>query len=308
LSTETGTHADVKAVGNVSHVLLYDASPQLVSIEYVSATNTYQLWSSRTTPTNISLPSGHETATIDVDSTGRMWLATTGTTEVRVLSSASPYTSFTAVSPDLATNITDDDIAVVTALPNGTVGVLWSNQGTSRFEFKYHRNVDPVNTWSALEVGASGTDIADDHLNVAVDSRNSNLYATVKTTCEISCGVTTGLLVRRLSGGGPGGIWDSMYSVDTVGTRAIVLLNEATNSVRVTYTASTQGNNIISKTASLSSLNSWSSAQTLMSGSLNDATSTKQNWTTDVVILATDYDNHYPNPPYTTRGVRLFSP
>jgi hypothetical protein len=303
LSSETGTHADVKSVGNIAHVLLYDASPQLVSIQHVSATNTWQLWASRTTPTSITLPSGHETATIDVDSTGRMWLATTGTTMVRVLSSASPYTSFTAVSPDLATNINDDDIAVVTALPNNTVGVLWSNQNTQAFGFKYHVDGASPNTWSADEVPASGGDIGDDHLNVAVDSRNSTFYAAVKTTCEAACGVTTGLLVRRLSGGGPGGTWDDIYTVDLSGTRAMVTLNEAANRVRVTYTADTGGNNIVTKTSPMSSI-SFGSAQTLGSGAFNNATSTKQNVSTDIVILWSDY----PSAPFNARGTRLFNP
>ena len=73
LSTETGTHADVKHVGSVAHILLYDSTPQLVSVEYV--TGSYQLWSTRPTATSISLPDS-EIATIDIDSTGRMWLAT----------------------------------------------------------------------------------------------------------------------------------------------------------------------------------------------------------------------------------------
>jgi hypothetical protein len=313
LSTETGTHADVKSLSTgVAHVLLYDASTQLVSIQFQSSgcpspqgSPCYQLWPTRTTPTNITLPAGHETATIDIDSTGRMWLATTGTTMVRVLTSPSPYTTFTAVTPDLATGINDDDNAVVTALPNGTVGVLWSDQetGGGGFGFKYHVDGANVNTWSALEIPAIGGDIGDDHLNVAVDSRNSTLYAAVKTTCEASCGVTTGLLVRRLSGGGPGGTWDPIYNVDTAGTRGIVTLNEAANRVRVTYTASTGGNNIVTKTSPISSI-SFGSATTLGSGSFNNATSTKQNMSTDLVILWSDY----PAAPFSARGTRLVNP
>ncbi len=75
LSPATGTHADVKAVGAVAHVLLFNgASSQLASIEYVGGT--YQAWSTR--PGNVALPldASTETATLDVDSSGRRWIAT----------------------------------------------------------------------------------------------------------------------------------------------------------------------------------------------------------------------------------------
>ena len=95
ISSETGTHADTKALGSVTHILLHGASPELVSVEYVSGTNTYQLWTSRPTATAISLPSS-ETATIDVDSTGRMWLATESGPDILVYYSDSPYSSFSS--------------------------------------------------------------------------------------------------------------------------------------------------------------------------------------------------------------------
>ncbi len=43
LSTRTDTRADTKAVGTVTHVLLYSSAPALVSVEYVG--DTYVLWS-----------------------------------------------------------------------------------------------------------------------------------------------------------------------------------------------------------------------------------------------------------------------
>ena len=50
ISDSTDAQADVKAVGDVAHILLHDASPELISVEYVSGTNTYQPWSSRPRP------------------------------------------------------------------------------------------------------------------------------------------------------------------------------------------------------------------------------------------------------------------
>lgn len=60
-----------------------------------------------------------------------MWLATqfnTGSNrEMRAYASAAPYESWS--SPITLATVTNnqDDISVITALPNNTVGVLWSN-------------------------------------------------------------------------------------------------------------------------------------------------------------------------------------
>lgn len=61
LSDSTDAKADVKPVGDVAHVLLHDDlsdnSLELISVQYVPAGNTYQLWPTRATTTSISLPS-----------------------------------------------------------------------------------------------------------------------------------------------------------------------------------------------------------------------------------------------------------
>ena len=68
ISTRTDTHADVLVDGALAHILLWqDSNTQLASIEYVGGA--YQLWDTRPTLANISLP-GSETATIAMDSTG----------------------------------------------------------------------------------------------------------------------------------------------------------------------------------------------------------------------------------------------
>ena len=64
LSSSITAKADAKAVGGVTHVLLYGAaSTELASVEYVPASNTYQLWTARPSNTPIALP-GSEIATI----------------------------------------------------------------------------------------------------------------------------------------------------------------------------------------------------------------------------------------------------
>ena len=118
--------------------------------------------------------------------------------------------------------------------------------------------------------------MADDHLNMKV-AADGTLYAAVKTSYDTGGYPLMALLVRR-----PGGTWDNLYAVDTSGgTRPIVALNEAAGTVRVIYT----GSGIVYKESPVSSI-SFGSAQTLISGSVNNATSTKQNWTNSLVVLA----------------------
>jgi hypothetical protein len=294
LSSNSGAKADVKAVGEVAHVLLYDRSDtELISIEYDGATDSYDFWSLRPSATSISL-SRSETATIDIDSTSRMWLATEKRSDIIVYYSDFPYVSFSGPIV-LEQGISSDDISVVTALPNGTIGVLWSNQNDKQFGFRVHEDGADPSVWLPDEVPAAdtfGNGVADDHLNVAVGS-DGTLFAAVKTSFNSSSHPRIAVLVRRLVGGGPNGTWenrsepDEVYEIDESGTRGIILLNEDTGRVRVVYSADTSGAKIVYRESPTSPIN-FGSRRTLMSGSLNNATSTKMSWTDEVVILASD--------------------
>ena len=283
LSSATDTQADAKAVGDVTHILLYGSSPELVSIQYNAGTGTYEPWSLRGSNTAIALPNS-EIATIDIDSAGRLWLATENGTDLNVFYSDSPYSSFSG-PVTLASGISGDDIGVVTAFGGNKVGVLWSNQNTERFGFRVHNDGADPTTWSADEVPASqsalnvGLGMADDHLNVAVAS-DGTMYAAVKTSYDTAGYPKIALLVRR-----PGGTWDDLYPIDEAGTRGIVLLNENENSVRVVYTSAEGYNNIVMKTSPTSSI-SFGGRQTLFTGGINDVTSTKENWSGKVLVLA----------------------
>ena len=302
ISTRTDTHADVRAIGNVAHILLYGASPELYSVQYNTTTSAYEPWASRTTGTAITLP-GSETATIDVDSTGRMWLATESGSNLNVYYSASPYTTF-AGPVTLASNISDDDIGVVKSLPNGTVGVLWSNQTTKRFGFRVHVDTALPAAWSADELPASQSaddslgpafGMADDHMNVKV-SANGTLYAAVKTSYDTAGYPKIALLIRR-----PTGIWDNLYEVDGAGTRALVAINEASNLLDVVYTSSEGFNAIVYKESALSSI-SFGPRQTLMAAAFNDVSSTKQNWTDSLVVVASDSGNSIGGVIFSSAG------
>jgi len=286
LSTSTTSHADVKAVGNVVHVLLYQGtSSALTSAEYVPATHTYQAWTTRPANVPITLDTGVETATLDIDSQGRMWIASDEVDEIMVRYSDTPYSSWSAPI-SLVTGINADDISVITALPNGTIGVLWSNQTTQRFGFRTHTDGASPTVWSADEVPASqsalnvGLGMGDDHLNVAVAS-DATLYAAVKTSYDTSGFPKIALLVRR-----PSGTWDNLYEVDQAGTRAICLLDEGAGTVTVVYTSVEGAGDILYKESPTSSIAFGPTRNTLMAGAFNETSSTKQNVEGSVVILA----------------------
>jgi hypothetical protein len=291
LSSSTVTKADALALGDVTHVLLYQGtSTDLVSIGYDAPADTYKLWAQRPTRTRISLANS-EIATIDVDSTERMWLATENGSNIVVHYSDPPYATF-AGPVVLESGIDSDDIGVVTALPNGTVGVLWSNQNDKQFGFRIHVDGTTPTAWLADEIPAAGGisgGVADDHLNVATAS-DGTLFAAVKTSFNTAGHAEIALLVRRPDGSGPGGIWENqfepeeVYALDDQGTRGIVLVNEDTATVRVMYTSKTGGGDIVCRESKTNPID-FGVRRTLLGGSLNDVTSTKSSWTDGVVVL-----------------------
>ena len=170
ISTNTGTKADVKVVGNVVHILMHNSGSQL-HLAAVRRRDENVCAVERATDVDAGNYVG-ETGTIDIDSNGRMWLATESI-GIEMYYSDYPYTTFTGPII-LANDVDSDDIAVVTALPNHTVGVFWSNQATKKFAFKYHVDgADPF-AWSGDEApGAAaavndGIGLAEDHINTAV--------------------------------------------------------------------------------------------------------------------------------------------
>jgi hypothetical protein len=290
LSSSSNTKADCKVVGNVTHILLYRGSStpsQLVSVEHLPASNTYQLWSKQSSAVSITLDPGVETATIDIDGAGRMWVASDGTSDINVRWSDFPYTIW-SVPVTIESGISEDDICAVISMPNsGKIGVLWSNQNRQRFGFKTHEDGSNPTEWSSNEEPASqyalnvGGGIADDHINLAI-ANNGTLYCAVKTRYG-SKYPKIGLMVRR-----PTGYWDNFYEVSQVeGTTPIVVLNEAIGKLKVIYIPSDSGGDIVYKESDISAI-SFSSRIILKSGNYLFPTSTKQNYSSNVVVLGFD--------------------
>jgi hypothetical protein len=288
LSNSTNIKADTKAMGNLAHILLYQgAETELVTLEYDTVSKTYKHWSNRQNPTKIQLEDVGETATIDLDSSGRMWLASDDETEIHIRWSDPPYNKWsTAIT--LVTGISSDDICITTAFPDGSIGVLWSNQNTKRFGFRVHKNGTSPEIWTEDEIPASSSAIdmkdgmADDHLNVAVAS-DGTLYVAVKTSYDSINYPLIALLVRQ-----PSGKWDNLYNVDDHGTRGIVLLNTEENRVMVVYTSYDEAK-IVCKTSATKRI-SFGNRQTIIIGeeSINNVSSTKQNFSNEILILASE--------------------
>jgi hypothetical protein len=186
----------------------------------------------------------------------------------------------------VASGISSDDICAITAMPGPTsndpdrIGVVWSDQSSKRFGFRYHVDGAAPTVWSTSETAAAQSasgSMADDHVNVAVHS-NGTMYVAAKTSYSGSPKMI--LLVRR-----PNGSWDNMYSVDGSGTRPIVVLDETANRIVVAYTTSDNGGDIVYRVSPADVIN-FAPRQTLIPGTVNNVTSTKQNFTNDVVFLA----------------------
>ncbi|MEI6946261.1 T9SS type A sorting domain-containing protein [Paraflavisolibacter sp. H34] len=290
LINNPNSKADCQVAGDLVHIVLFRGgnNSYLVSAEYDAATGTYKLWSQRPDPVNLGLDSTAETATLALDGSGRMWVAADAKREVHVRWSDAPYTTWSAPL-SIAPRTDDDDICAVAALP-GKIGVFWSNMKDKRFGFKTHTDGADPSQWSEDEVpaGASalnvGKGMVDDHLNLMV-AGNGTLYCAVKTSYDTPGYPNIALLVRR-----PSGNWDSLYTVTTGsdGTRPVVLLNERLNRLKVLYTSSSSGGDILYR-ESPANLISFGSPKTLFTGSgvLNYATSTHQTYSSEVVVLAT---------------------
>ena len=82
-------------------------------------------------------------------------------------------------------------------------------------------------------------------------------------------------------------VLEDLFGDETGGTRGVVVLNESLQRLMVLYTQQNSGGNIYFKTSPLGSI-SFSSRGTMLSGSLNNVSTTRQNVSGDVVIVAGD--------------------
>src|SRR3954447_20416214 len=285
ISASKNTHADVKLVDDLAYVLLYNGvNSQFTTLEYNAAHNQFEAWAQQPNLVNVTLSKGVETATIEADSTGRLWIASEAKTTVEVRYSDGLHTTWSAPLV-VASGIKSDDISSIIAMPNDTIGVFWSNQTTKRFGFRLHIDGASPTQWSADEVPASqsaqnvGAGMADDHIHLAV-SADSTLYAAVKTGYDKSGYPRIAMLVRR-----PTGTWDNLYNIDENGTRATIAVDDAAGKLVIAYESKEGGGDILYRESPLGTIN-LSPVKTMISGSLANVTTTKMTSTNQIVFKA----------------------
>ncbi len=294
LDSNTNVQADTKAVGDITYILLFQKSQEkayLVSVQFVAgSTPTYEL---STPSVDISLASGAETAVIDIDSNGRMWLASAGTSQIYVWWSDYPYTSWSNTNRYQlnSAGVKDDDICDITAFGGDRIGVLWSNQIDDKFHFRYHLDseTDPK-TWLTDEIASPGVSgsFSDDHINFAVSS-DGTIYAAVKTSYDSDSKVTIALLERQTNG-----TWHIYDVYDGSATRPIALLDDTHHKLFVVFTSDNSYGGVGNIKYNWSYTNtgiSFQGVSTLATGSYNNATSTKDTFNNQVVILYSKSDN-----------------
>jgi hypothetical protein len=283
---------------------LKGTASKIVTVQYDDVSKTHNVSAS----TNISL-ANVETATFDIDSNNKMWVAYEASNKIQVLWSNSPYNDWTNPIIELETGVATDDICAVTAFGGNKVGVLWSNQNTKRFGFKYRNDGDPVNTWSTDEVPASqsavdtvGFGMADDHINFAVES-DGTIYVAVKTGYDTDGEPSVALLVRRPTPISGSNHWEDLHSVRVrqgsgrCPTRPIALLDELNDKIYVIYAQDVGGNDIMYKYSSTTNIlfSSGDGSKLIpnVEHDWDDATSTKQTFNNEVVVLASSGGNHW---------------
>ena len=239
-----------------------------------------------------------EALTIARDSTQRLWVTWVEAGKVKINWSRSTDLDWgTPVDIPVSTTaatVTSDDVSAVIAF-GGRLGVMWSNQLTSKVYFAVRYDTDAPGTWQPLEValprGPCSGACADDHINLKTDAAGQ-VYAAVKTSLTASTAPIVMLLVRR-----PAATWEA-YTVATTSTghtRPIVLLDEEHGWVYVCAAAPDGGGTAYLKFAPLEQIEFVAGAgQAFIKSStnthINNPTSTKQNVnaSTGLLVLAGD--------------------
>ncbi|MBZ0269875.1 hypothetical protein K8I85_17120 [bacterium] len=284
LSSSSTAQADAVRDRDVTHVLLFDeGDSELASVEY-DGHGDYVPWSTRPDASPVPLGSVDETATIALDSTGRLWVAGDASSSVEVWYADSPYDSWSD-SRTVASGITDDDICAIATLSGGKIGVMWSDQGDEQFGFKTHSDGASASSWSGDEepgaayAQSAGNGMADDHINLAVGD-DGTLYAAVKTSYDSSSYPRLILLVRD-----PDGSWDAPYEISDSGTRPIVVIDADEDRLLVAYNKAEGYDDLEYRESSLGGID-FGSSELLLDGDVINVTSTKEPVTGGAVFLA----------------------
>jgi hypothetical protein len=220
------------------------------------------------------------------DSTGRLWAVYPSGRDVHVIWSTSvDHRTWDTTGLILATGIDElTNEAATLAHFDGKIGVVWSNQALGEVGFRFHRDADPVTTWSPKELidccqGVGG--VADDHLSLRA-APDGRLFLAAKDS--IGNGQIH-LYIRSLTGS-----WGPKTPVTSdptaQPTRSNLVLDVENNHAYLFWHNSTTKSVYVARTDMSGSTFGESCLFTNLG---NNLTSTKQNvnGTTDLIAAAT---------------------
>ena len=269
-------------------------NPRVTRFRYDAATGAY----TRQTgfPVTVSTGGGSESAVIDQDSTGRLWITYTRSGRLWVAHSDPSGLVWTAgYNPAVGDyTITSDDISALVAFDD-SIGVMWSDQGADAFRFAIHHDGAADQVWS-VETALQGDSMADDHINLK--AAHGHVYAAIKTSegdsvNDPSTAPLVGVLART-PGQGDAGTWQFLVAgtVAEQHTRPLVMVDETNEHLYFIATAVGNGNIYYKRTdlAAPDFTNQPGRGTKLVDtvAQLNNATGSKQPIThaTGLVILA----------------------
>jgi PKD repeat protein len=333
VETRANTHSDVLWDGAhlyvASHQFVADEQPAvsgypsyLFRFSYNTVSNTYTADSGFPVQINNMRT---ETLVIDKDSTGKLWATWQQGNQIylnRTNGSDQAWGTPFAF-PHAAANVTVDDNSSIIPFGGNKMGLMWSNQGGSNYamHFAFHQDGAPDGTWSAPEQALSGSNTADDHINLkSLQADGSGrVFAATKTSNTSSSTALIMMLVRTSTGS-----WGRhpIALVSDCPNRPLVLLDEQNNVLHTFYTApappnytcTSSGGAIYKKTSPLNSVSFGPGRGTPVivdadSPYLHDVSSTKQNLnaSTGLVVLAANtntsrYWHHYEALPGSPPG------
>ncbi|QYG92259.1 DUF4214 domain-containing protein [Iamia sp. SCSIO 61187] len=308
IDTRATSKQDVVAVGDTLYVLSHrkldnsdgllmtdpDQFARLAKFTYNASTDTYVPVAGFPKVVNQYRV---ESATMDVDSTGAVWVAWAQSGQVlwqRSTDGGATFSAPAALTVDHATP-TVDDIASLVAYGD-RVGIMWGDQsvGDDGYWFTSTAAGSGAATWTASEAAFVGTNRGDDH--ISLKAVGGQIVAAVKTRVGLSNNTLVALLTRSATG-----TWaaTSAWAGITEATRPVVTVDTTNNVAHLFATlpngTTTAHQGVYHKSTPLAAPSFTPAAQgtpvmTRTGGNIADVTSTKQGVTatSELVVLAAD--------------------
>ncbi|MGH3507107.1 MAG: hypothetical protein ACRDO2_07875 [Nocardioidaceae bacterium] len=209
-------------------------------------------------PVTLNTGGGSESATIDQDTTGRLWVTYTRNAKLWVTHSDPSGLSWTpGYNPAVGDfSLRTDDISSLIAF-DGQIGLMWSDQGSNAVRFATHQDGAGDQQWS-VENALVGTRMADDHINLKHVAGDGRIFAAVKTSADPTIDPPStplvGVLIRTPGAGSGPGSWEFQVTGTLADdhTRPLLMVDQANQELYFLATAPEDGGDIYYKKTSLS--------------------------------------------------------